>query len=142
MLLHLFSLKVYFTKSEEIYVKKSMFQNAIELAKSECSATLCYIFEEIDLTNNGDKGNPEGNAGKNENNQKNDHDDGKHDFYLTNPIKKFITTVIRKQNTSDRSFIKSSLFSLLGQKVFSEKNLRYLHMIGQKKLWLYFMKKI
>ena len=98
-----------------------MFKNVIELAKSKCFEMLCNTLEGIDLSNHGGKLNPGGNAEKNKNNQKNDHEDGKDAIYLTKPIKKFIRTVIRKQNTRDRSFTKSSLYSLLGQKIFEKK---------------------
>ena len=64
MLLYLFCLKVYFIKSEQIDVKKSMFQNVIELGKSECNNTLFSILESINITNIEGKGNPGGNLGK------------------------------------------------------------------------------
>ena len=88
---------------------------------------LCNILEEIDLTNNGGKVNPEGNAENNASTKENDCEDGKVAFYLTNPIKKFITTVIKKQNTTDRSVTKAILNSLLSQNVYHKKLYAFVH---------------
>ena len=56
-------------------------------------------------------------------------------------MKKFITTVTKKQNKNERSVTKSSLYCVLGQNIF-HKNCMHMHMIWQKKFMLYFMKRI
>ena len=51
MLLYLFCLKVYFSKSEQIDENKRMIQNAIELGKPEFGKTLNTIQGEISCKN-------------------------------------------------------------------------------------------
>ena len=75
MVLYLFCLKLYFSNKGQVNADEGIFQNVIEIAKTECSETLCNILEKIDLTNNGGK------------QPTNDCDIGNDAFYLTKTIK-------------------------------------------------------
>ena len=104
MVLHLFCLKIYFSNQAQVNVDEGMFQNVIEIAKTDCSKTLCNIFGKPDLTNNGGKRQTGDKPESNESKQKNDCDIGNDTFYLTKTIRKFIMDVIDKEKKmSDQS---------------------------------------
>ena len=106
MVLYLFCLKIYFSNKGQVNVDEGMFQNVIELAKTECSKTLCNILEKIDLTNNGGKRPTGDKPQNNETKQKNDRDIGNDTFYLTKTIRKFIMDVIDNEKKNVRSITK------------------------------------
>ena len=121
MVLYLFCLKLYFSNKGQVNVDEGMFQNVIEIAKTERSKTLCNILEKIDLTSNGGKQQTGDKPRNNESKQKNDRDIGNDTFYLTKTIRKFITNLIEKEKKNVRSITKSSLYYLLGQGSFHKK---------------------
>lgn len=136
MLLYLFCLKAYFSKSEQIDENKSMIQNVIEFGKSECSDALNKILEDIYCRNIEKKGNQEGNDGKGneggkegrkKRNKKNEHEEEKDLLYLTDSIKKFITTIVEKQDENKITYSISSLYVLLGQNIFQHNLTAFAH---------------
>ena len=113
-----------------------MLQNVIEQGKSEFSDTLNTILGAIYCRNiekkgnkkvNDGKGNEEGKKRKKKRNKENDHEEGKDMLYMTNSIKKFITTIVEKQDVNKRTYSISSLYVLLTQNIFHQNLIAFAH---------------